>query len=175
MKKYTKNTYLLKLSSQLKVNPEKILLFFISLLSLFVLFTKTGQCLVYLFITYLYPVYKSVLALESGKKEDNQKWLTYWLILGFFYSFNGVINKLLSYLFFPKLIKAAFFLYLHCSLTNGYIIVYEMLIRKVLKLYETKIDKYLQLIDEELKTKGKKLKQTIANEIINQAEKVKEE
>jgi hypothetical protein len=50
-----------------------------------------------------------------------------------------------------------------------------MLIRKVLKLYETKIDKYLQLIDEELKTKGKKLKQTIANEIINQAEKVKEE
>ncbi len=162
------------MAKKLNVKPEGILLGLLGVFSLLFLFTKVGQSLIYLFIAYAFPIYKSVQALESKNKEENQKWLSYWIVLGFFYSFIGLIDRILSTLFFPKLIKAAFFLYLYCPVTNGYIILYEMFIRRGLKVYENCIDKYLQMIDEEIKAKSQKLKQTIAQEISKQTEDKKE-
>lgn len=162
------------MAKKLHTKPEKVLLGLLGVFSLMFLFTKIGQSLIYLFIAYVFPIYKSVLALESKKKEETQKWLSYWIILGFFYSFIGIIDRVLNSLFFPQLFKTLFFLYLYCPVTNGYIILYEMLIRRGLKLYENCIDKYLQMIDEEFKEKTQKIKQTIAQEIIKQTEEKKE-
>lgn len=95
LKNYTKNVHLARLSSQLKIKPEYLLLVLLGVLAVVVFLTRVGQCLVFLFIAYLYPVYKSVLSLEDKERVGTQKWLSYWIILGFFFSFNTLIDKVL--------------------------------------------------------------------------------
>lgn len=65
--------------------------------------------------------------------------------------------------------KSLFFIYLYCPLTNGYKIIYELGIRRVLRLYESKIDKYIRMAEEELSEKSVNLRKTIAQEIAEQA------
>ena len=175
LKSYTNNSHLLRLSAQLRTRPENLLIFLLGVLGCFFVLTRLGQCLLFVYIVYAYPIYKSVQSLEDKEKGGMQKWLSYWIILGFFFSFHGVVDRVISYLVFPRLIKTAFFFYLYCPLTNGYVILYELLIRRCLRLYESKIDRYLSLVDEELKSKGQKIKQTIAQEIIAQSEKKRDD
>lgn len=36
------------------------------------------------FISFLYPAYISIHAIESPAKDDDTKWLTYWVVFAFF-------------------------------------------------------------------------------------------
>ncbi|OQV11723.1 Sodium/nucleoside cotransporter 1 [Hypsibius exemplaris] len=81
-------------------------------------------------ITFLYPAIASLKALETRQKDDDTKWLTYWVVFGFLGLFEFVGETLLSVLPFYYVVKTAFQLWLclpgDC---NGSLIVYHRVLR----------------------------------------------
>lgn len=49
---------------------------------------------------------------------------------------------------------SVFFLIIYAPFTNGYLYIYDLVIRKVLIAYEDNIDKYLKLVSDELQDKA---------------------
>jgi len=86
-------------------------------------------------ITFLYPAIASLKALETRQKDDDTKWLTYWVVFGFLGIFEFIGETLLSLLPFYYLVKTAFQLWL-CQ--DGSLIVYHRVLRpfavRVLKI-----------------------------------------
>ena len=103
---------------------------------LLILITSFGQSVVYYLVVFVYPIYKSINAYETQNKQDTLKYLNYWLIFGVFYCFKPLFDYVFSYLILPTLMKSLFFLYVYCPLTDGYKVIYELGIRRVLRLYE---------------------------------------
>ena len=95
-------------------------------------------------------MYKSFKALETIEDHDNRRWLIYWTVFGFVFAFKGITDYILNFLPLKMCIQSALFFILYCPLTNGYEHVYNLIIRPLLKTYETKIDKYIQLTVDEL-------------------------
>ncbi|XP_019055723.1 PREDICTED: HVA22-like protein e [Nelumbo nucifera] len=55
-------------------------------------------------ITLVYPIYSSIIAIESNSNAGNQKWLTYWVLYPLVILFEFVSLKLIEwYLFWPYL------------------------------------------------------------------------
>lgn len=53
------------------------------MLGLWLVFGFAAQ-LVCNFVGFIYPAYVSVHALESSRKDDDTKWLTYWVVFALF-------------------------------------------------------------------------------------------
>lgn len=56
-------------------------------------------------ISVLYPAYVSMKAIETSKKEDDTKWLTYWVlyaVVSVFEFFTGFITSYIPLYFFAK-------------------------------------------------------------------------
>jgi len=90
-------------------------------------------------ITFLYPAIASLKALETRQKDDDTKWLTYWVVFGFLGLFEFFGETLLSVLPFYYLVKTAFQLWLCLpGDSNGSMIVYHRVLRpfavRVLKI-----------------------------------------
>merc|ERR1719348_2239692 len=60
-------------------------------------------------LAFAYPAFKSIKALESSNKEDDTKWLTYWVVYGFFSVMEFFSDIILSWLPFYYLAKMALF------------------------------------------------------------------
>jgi receptor expression-enhancing protein 5/6 len=58
-------------------------------------------------IGFLYPAYRSIKALESPNKEDDTKWLTYWVVFALFSVIEYFSNILLHWFPFYWLFKVS--------------------------------------------------------------------
>jgi receptor expression-enhancing protein 5/6 len=56
-------------------------------------------------IGFVYPAYASVKAIESHKKEDDTKWLTYWVVFAYLSTIEFFSDILLSWFPFYWLAK----------------------------------------------------------------------
>lgn len=70
------HTYLLFIYFHLLIGSLVLLAFY--------LVFGLGQQLVCNIVGFVYPAYQSMKALESSKKEDDTKWLTYWVVFAVF-------------------------------------------------------------------------------------------
>ncbi|XP_001361758.3 receptor expression-enhancing protein 5 isoform X1 [Drosophila pseudoobscura] len=125
-----------------------------------IFFGAAAFCVLYLIFGYgaqllcniigvLYPAYISIHAIESSTKQDDTKWLIYWVTFGIFTViefFSGVLTHIIP---FYWLLKCAFLIW--CMLPteqNGSTIIYHKLVRPYFLKHHQSVDK---LIDDGMK------------------------
>jgi len=105
------------------------------------------------FIGFLYPAYASVKAIESKQKDDDTKWLTYWVVYSAFSMVEFFADIFLFWVPFYWFFKCCFLVYCMVPTAwNGSITIYHKVIRPFVLKNQDKID---QAIDEASDVAGK--------------------
>jgi len=92
-------------------------------------------------IAFLYPAYKSIKALESTNKEDDSKWLTYWVVYGSFSVAEYFTDLILSWFPFYYIVKTILFLWCMAPIQgNGSQFIYGHIILPWFLKNQTRID-----------------------------------
>ncbi|KAI0227689.1 Receptor expression-enhancing protein 6 [Lamellibrachia satsuma] len=113
------------------------------------------------FIGFVYPAYASVKAIESQVKNDDTKWLTYWVVYSAFSLVEMVTDIFLFWVPFYWFLKCLFLVYCMVPTSwNGSIFIYHQFIRPFVLKYQTKVDDAIDQMSD------------AAQNIINEAESV---
>ncbi|KAK6148056.1 hypothetical protein DH2020_018968 [Rehmannia glutinosa] len=84
----------------------------------------------------LYPLYASVVAIESTSKLDDEQWLAYWILYSFLTLMEMLLLPLLEWIPIWYDVKLAFVAWLVLPQFRGAAFIYEKFVReKVLKKY----------------------------------------
>ena len=155
-----------------KVKKEYLVLVLGAVMSIFVFFGVGAGSLCGI-TGFVYPAFKSFQAIESKMKGDDQQWLIYWVVYGFFsvietfsdfllywipfyYAFKVRANRFMSLAWTVSLVltltlrpllfifKLAFLLWMMLPQTMGAMFLYESFLRDFLKKNESKIDTALK-------------------------------
>lgn len=79
---------------------------------------------------FFFPAYASLQAIESGSKYEQKKWLSYWVIFGFFACLDSFSRAILSYFRFYWLLKYLILFWMKLPIeNNGSIIIYNNLLK----------------------------------------------
>lgn len=88
------------------------------------------------------PAYASMRAIESTSKEDDTKWLTYWVVFACFSVVDFFADNILRYFPFYWLAKIIFLVYCFAPINpNGSHHIYQKFIRPVFLRNETTVNK----------------------------------
>ena len=91
----------------------------------------------------LYPAFWTIKSLEKKSTEEQKKWLTYWVVFGSFIIVDMGSPVIMKFIPFYFLIKILFLMWLFMPGSNGCTIVYYLVVKKIFKYYEDKIDTYV--------------------------------
>ncbi|XP_026836328.1 receptor expression-enhancing protein 5 isoform X1 [Drosophila erecta] len=97
----------------------------------------------------LYPAYTSIHAIESSTKQDDTKWLIYWVTFGIFTVIEYFSSVLTAVIPFYWLLKCAFLIW--CMLPteqNGSTIIYRKLVLPYFLKHHESVDR---IIDDGIK------------------------
>jgi len=135
---------LAKLEELTKIKRIYLTYGFLGFLALYLVFGYAAQ-LVCNLIGFGWPAYQSLKALESSTKDDDTKWLMYWVTFASFSILEFFSDILLNW--FPPyfLVKLVFLIW--CSLPterNGSSFVYGTIIRPIFLRNQTKIDEFIE-------------------------------
>eukprot|EP00850_Spirogloea_muscicola_P018496 SM000170S02668 [mRNA] locus=s170:51689:53237:- [translate_table: standard] len=89
-------------------------------------------------LTLVYPLIASIKAVESPFKEDDQQWLTYWVIYSLLTLMEMVLQSVLRWVPFYHFFKLAFVAWLVLPQTRGAALIYERLVLSHLTQLESK-------------------------------------
>lgn len=104
-------------------------------------------------IGFLYPAYASIKAIESKEKDDDTKWLTYWVVYSFFALAEFFTDIFFFWVPFYWFFKCVFLVYCFAPVkSNGSVTIYYKVIRPFVLKYESKIDSGLNKAKDMAKT-----------------------
>jgi len=83
-------------------------------------------------VGFVYPAYASIKALESREKDDDTKWLTYWVVFAFFSTIEFFSDIIFSWFPLYWLVKVVFLVWCFLPIQgNGSAVIYSRVIRPV--------------------------------------------
>ena len=88
----------------------------------------------------LYPAFWTIKSIENDDLQDQKNWLTYWAVFGSFIlvdMFSPIIVKFIPFYFVMKIL---FLIWLFMPGSGGCKIIYNLIVKKILRKYEDKID-----------------------------------
>ncbi|XP_046398250.1 receptor expression-enhancing protein 5-like isoform X1 [Ischnura elegans] len=95
-------------------------------------------------IGFLYPAYCSMKAVESPNKEDDTRWLIYWVVFAFFSLCEFFSDLMIGWFPFYWLIKCLFLVWCFAPIQgNGSIFIYTKIIRPRFLEHEKDVDDLL--------------------------------
>ncbi|XP_057488768.1 HVA22-like protein e [Actinidia eriantha] len=83
----------------------------------------------------LYPLYASIMALESPSNVDDEQWLTYWMLYSFLNLMEIFLKPILEWIPIEYDLKLAFVAWLVLPQFRGAAFVYEKFVREKIKKY----------------------------------------
>ncbi|XP_061504064.1 receptor expression-enhancing protein 5 isoform X2 [Anopheles gambiae] len=99
-----------------------------------------------------YPAYISMKAIETRTKEDDTKWLTYWVTFGVLSVFEHFSFFLVQIIPFYWLLKCLFHIWCMVPMeNNGSTIMYHKVIQPYFKKYEKVADSFISDTTDKLK------------------------
>ena len=135
--------FIKEVCEKIKVKPSHVGLIIISFAILFVVL-EYGVYWIAFAVGFLYPAYMSFKALETFESEDDKQWITYWIVFTCLNVLDKLINTILSMIPMYNFIKILFYIWLFHPTKRGATVIYEKLLRPVLKKYEMEIDSKLE-------------------------------
>ncbi|XP_054822709.1 HVA22-like protein e [Prosopis cineraria] len=88
-------------------------------------------------LTLLYPLYASVMAIESASKLDDEQWLAYWILYSFLTLAEMVLQPVLEWMPFWYDVKLLLVAWLVLPQFKGAAFLYERFVRKHIRKYVT--------------------------------------
>ncbi|XP_043264014.1 receptor expression-enhancing protein 6-like [Colletes gigas] len=135
--------YFTKIERQTGVDRLYVFLGSVVVLALYLVF-GIGQQLVCNIFGFIYPAYSSMKALESPKKEDDTKWLTYWVVFAVFTIVEYFSDFILCWFPVYWLCKCLFYIWLMAPVeNNGAMVLYHCAIRPNFLRYHDKVDAFI--------------------------------
>ena len=109
----------IKKASKVTGQPHYLISLAVLVLLVLSCLTPPGQWICTILFSFLLPAYHSFKAIESENSQDDQKWLTYWIVFGFNFCFEDVIFRLLFWVPLLQLLRVGFLVYMYTSKDSG--------------------------------------------------------
>mmetsp|Transcript_15126 Transcript_15126/g.13664 ORF Transcript_15126/g.13664 Transcript_15126/m.13664 type:complete len:170 (-) Transcript_15126:204-713(-) len=136
-----------------KVHVEYILVA-LAFIPLLLVFYGIGANTITNLVGFIYPLYATIISIETTEKNDDTEWLIYWVVYGFLGVIEGFVEILLYWIPFYYPLKLTLLLWLQLPQFGGSKIVYKSFVLPNFKKAEDKIDEALNKVAKSLKVDG---------------------